>query len=140
MSLKTFKANINHLYEMLEFISQNAVLAGFNAVDISHIEISAEEALVNIISYAYPQGDGDIKITCIPKEGINLYFQILDNGVPFNPLTKPRKLDLHTPVEEKIPGGFGIYFITKMMDEVNYVRENDSNILTLVKHVNKKDV
>ena len=139
MSVKSFYSNIDNLYEMLEFISSQAELTGFSTLDISHIEIAAEEALVNIISYAYPEHVGNIEIACLTEKGEKLTIKIIDHGIPFNPLSKPKKVDLSKSVEELRPGGYGIYFITRMMDTVEYTRENDSNVLILIKHVIKKD-
>ena len=39
----------------------------------------------NIILYAYPEGEGDIDIKLWADDG-NLYLEIKDHGVPFNPL------------------------------------------------------
>ena len=58
--------------------------------------------------------------------------EIIDCGIPFDPLTLP-KPDVNAPIEDRKIGGLGIYMMRKLMDKVNYKREQGKNILTLVK-------
>lgn len=137
---KTFPATLDQLYEMLRYVREHAVLIGFERSHILKIELAAEEALVNIINYGYPQQNGDIHIHCSDRDIKGLKIIIKDHGIPFNPLVHASNftpiLDIETVIniETKI-GGYGIFFIFKLMDEVNYMRDEDSNILTLIKYI-----
>lgn len=135
---KTFPASLDQLYEMLRYIREQAALIGFEKPRILKIELAAEEALVNIISYGYPEKSGDIHIHCSNPEKVGLKIIIKDHGIPFNPLLHASNFN-RNPVfdlESKI-GGYGIFFIFKLMDEVNYIRDNGINILTLIKYMNE---
>jgi serine/threonine-protein kinase RsbW len=63
-----------------------------------------------------------------------LIVEIIDDGIPFDP-TSLKKPDLTLPAEERPIGGLGIFLITKIMDSVNYTRNNNQNILTLIKNI-----
>ena len=55
-----------------------------------------------------------------------------DSGRAFDPLAEPEK-DVKESVAEKKVGGLGLFMVRKMMDSVEYKRENGCNNLTLGK-------
>ena len=132
---KIFAAQLDNLYEMLLFIRNQAEALGFDEIEISKIELAAEEALVNIISYGYPVEPGQIDISCEKSYKNSLKIRIKDDGVPFNPLTNCKEHNPEAPIEARSVGGYGVFFIMKIMDEVEYKRENDHNILVMVKNI-----
>jgi serine/threonine-protein kinase RsbW len=134
MMNKTFTAHLDNLYEMLLFIRNQAESMGFDEIEISKIELAAEEALVNIISYGYPVTSGKIEIFCERVNNNGLKIVIKDNGVPFNPLSNSKQFDPQAPVEARAVGGYGVFFIMKIMDEVEYNRVDNSNVLSMIKY------
>ncbi len=127
-----FPASLDHLYQMLSFIREFVEGMGFNTSDLSKIELAAEEAIVNIISYGYSSHQGNIEITCQSPNPETVHITIKDDGIPYNPVANHKeksKLDLNNCTV----GGYGIYFIVKIMDDVKYTREDNSNVLMLVK-------
>ncbi|MCB1111403.1 MAG: ATP-binding protein [Chlamydiales bacterium] len=132
---KEFPASLDKLYEMLEFIVSEAQSTGFGDGHISKIELAAEEALVNIISHGYPSTEGTVEIHCfsLPNNGMKIVLK--DKGIPYNPLLGVDTFDPKKVSVDRNLGGYGIYFITKLMDEVDYKREEEANILTLIKYV-----
>jgi serine/threonine-protein kinase RsbW len=132
---KTFAAHLDNLYDMLLFIRNQAESVGFDEIEISKIELATEEALVNIISYGYPVNSGEIEILCDKVENNGLKIVLKDNGVPFNPLSNSKRFDPNAPVETRAVGGYGVFFIMKIMDEVEYNRVDGNNVLSMIKHV-----
>jgi anti-sigma regulatory factor (Ser/Thr protein kinase) len=127
---KNFQASLDHLYGMLDFIREEAEEAGFSHSIVSKIELACEEALVNIIHYGYPDYRGNIEIACVRPSSKGIKIIIKDRGIPFNPLTIAKKLDPKTANPKE---GYGVFFILKIMDEVRYNREDNCNVLTLIK-------
>lgn len=123
-------AKLENLGRFIESVSDCAKAQGFDQEEISRIELAAEEALVNIFRYAYPERLGDVEMTCKVDEG-RFILEIIDSGIPFD-LTAIPDPDVTAGIQERGAGGLGIFFIKKVMDEVRYRRENDQNILTLV--------
>lgn len=134
--MKTFPASLDKLYEMLQFVRLQAQDALFDESQTSKIELALEEALVNIISYGYPNRSGAIEIHCSAMDNTGLKIVLKDRGIPYNPLTNAKRFNPMDALEAKTIGGYGVYFILKIMDEVDYTRENNFNILTLVKYHN----
>jgi len=132
----TFPAELTRLRPMLAFVRMQLKSSPFGDAEIRRIEIALEEALVNIIHYAYQGREGVIEITYryYPLEQIEII--IKDYGTPFNPLENGKKVSLSPPAEERPVGGLGITLIKGLMDHLEYLRENDANILTLKKKCN----
>ncbi|HNQ51044.1 MAG TPA: SpoIIE family protein phosphatase [Candidatus Omnitrophota bacterium] len=125
-------AKLENLETMFAFIREGAARQGFVKEHIDKIQLACEEALVNVINYAYPGGTGDLEITYLNSNSY-LEITVIDSGVPFDPLSLPEP-DIHKPIEERQIGGLGVFMMKKIMDDVSYKRDNDRNILTLVKY------
>lgn len=125
------RAKIDHLRHLMEFVKNNAVRYGFSQRRISEIELATEEAIMNIISYAYEGSTGDVEITCKQDDDKCFIIDIVDTGKPFDVFTI-KEPDLTRDVVEREVGGLGIHFIKQFMDDIKYRREEDKNILTLI--------
>ncbi|MDO4160723.1 MAG: SpoIIE family protein phosphatase [Prevotellaceae bacterium] len=103
---------------------------------INSINLALEEALVNSIQYAYPEGtEGTISLSIQYNESSRtLTFVLKDQGKPFDP-TKVADADTTLPLEERPIGGLGIFLIRQIMDDVRYEYVDTSNILTMTKTV-----
>ena len=96
------------------------------------INLALEEAVVNVMSYAYPAGTkGNVNIEAEADEEW-LKFVISDNGVPFDP-TEKEEVDTTLNAEERPIGGLGIHLVRQIMDSINYEFIDDKNVLTLKK-------
>lgn len=127
---KVLPATLEHLYEAMECVVSFAEEQGFPPGRIMEIELSLEEALVNIIKYAYPDGKGDMEISCIPVGQGQFVVEISDTGIFFDILSA-KEPDITSGVEDRKIGGLGIYFVRKLMDDVTYSRKDEKNILRL---------
>lgn len=101
------------------------------------LRLALEEAVVNIMKYAYPSGTkGDVSIR-ITSDGKRLKFILSDAGIFFNP-TEAATADTTLSAEDRPIGGLGILLIRKLMDSINYERTEGRNELTLTKTINSK--
>ncbi len=124
-------AKIENLEHLIKFVSDCANKQGIDRKRIIEIEISTEEALVNIFNYAYQNVDGDVAIICKSDEKDEFVIEIEDSGVPFN-LLSLKEPDTTLDISERSIGGLGIFLMKKLMDDVQYKREEDRNVLTMV--------
>lgn len=130
---RQFVASMDNLRDMIAFIVKCAKGLGFDGDCLSQVELAAEEALVNVISYSYLGMDrGKVDIECSSPDR-NLKITITDHGTPFDPIAKGQGFDPEAALSNGAEGGFGIFLMTKMMDEVSYQHSNGANILTLLK-------
>lgn len=97
---------------------------------VFQINLALEEAVVNVMNYAYP-GQQDMSFTVsADDEGGEMRFIIDDEGIAFDP-TKAEDPDLELPVEERPIGGLGIMLVKQLSKSVAYERKNEHNILTI---------
>ena len=100
----------------------------------SQLNLALEEAVANVISYAYPEGtDGTVDIDA-KREGNKLSLVISDNGTAFDP-TAREAVDISAGVDKRPIGGLGIHLIREIMDTVSYERRDGKNVLTITKNI-----
>lgn len=95
-----------------------------------NVELALEEVLVNIINHAYAGRGGDIRLVCGIDDHSWFVMEISDSGKSFDVTAAPSP-DLTADLEGRKIGGLGIHFVRSLMDEVNYRREGEKNILEL---------
>ncbi|MEI2769738.1 MAG: ATP-binding protein [Candidatus Competibacter sp.] len=124
-------AELERLPAFLAYVRRMAETAGLSPAQASRLELAVEEALVNVCGHAYvgqPQAGMVFCRVAIRSEGLTV--SIVDEGLPFDPLTQPdpeRVLDL----DQREPGGLGILLIKSLASEVTYRREGDRNVLMI---------
>ena len=124
-------AKINNLRKLVELVSKCAKDLGLDPERITDIGVATEEALVNICNYAYQGEAGDVQVTCMLDDESRFIIEIEDTGIPFDVhgLDAP---DLTDDIAERQVGGLGVFIIKELMDDVQYRREDNKNILRLI--------
>lgn len=123
-------ATLEHLDRLQDFLASFARDAGFEGDRLSEIRLVVEEALVNIFRYAYPHEAGAVSLSCA-MDADSLLVTIIDRGLPFDPLSVTAP-DPTLSLEERAIGGYGILLMCRLTERVDYRRDGDCNILTLV--------
>jgi anti-sigma regulatory factor (Ser/Thr protein kinase) len=101
--------------------------------------ICCDEIFTNIASYAYTDGNGSVTVTVeFVSETKSLRIIFSDSGIAFNPL-EISEPDTSSALSERKVGGLGMFMVKKMMDSVEYCRQDGKNILTLTKCLEKQD-
>lgn len=101
------------------------------------INLALEELVSNVMLYAYPGKSGQVLVESGRRKvegGEKLIFTITDSGIPFDP-TKKEDADITLSAEEREIGGLGIHLVRQVMDEIYYRREEERNVLTIVKNL-----
>ncbi|MBQ3711862.1 MAG: SpoIIE family protein phosphatase [Bacteroidales bacterium] len=101
---------------------------------IPSLNLALEEAVTNVILYAYPKGIyGPVELDAL-REGDSLKFVLSDSGKPFDPTARP-DADIDASLEDRPIGGLGIHLVRSIMDTVSYEYRNGRNILTMTKNI-----
>ncbi len=122
-------AQMIYIEILLDFVLKEAKGSGFPVGRVSEIRLAAEEILVNIVNYAYPESGGDVLVRCLSKKDA-FVLEIVDSGRPFNIFEAPDP-DVSSGLWERDVGGLGIYFAKKMASKITYARAERQNRLTL---------
>lgn len=100
------------------------------------IQLALEEAVSNIMLYAYPEAEDSIITIGVEYDDSRVTFCIVDEGVAFDPTGLP-DVDTSLSSTEREIGGLGVFIVRKIMDRVGYNRKDGKNILTLTKLINR---
>jgi anti-sigma regulatory factor (Ser/Thr protein kinase) len=96
----------------------------------NQIAVVVDEIFSNIANYAYGDGTGYATVRVSAVAVGEIFLEFVDSGAPYNPLEKEDP-DITLSAEERGIGGLGIFMVKKMMDSVEYRREDGKNILTM---------
>jgi sigma-B regulation protein RsbU (phosphoserine phosphatase) len=131
----TVSASVDRLDDVQRFIEEKLEEAGCPQKEKGQIRLAAEEIFVNISRYAYPSGNGEVKVTVdISGQPAEASVTFTDTGIPFDPLSV-QDPDTTLPAEQRKTGGLGIFLARRMMDDVLYEYREGQNILTLKKRI-----
>jgi len=115
------------------FVVKQAREAGFDERAVHHCDLAVNEACTNIIEHGYRLNCNECVIDVVCRaDDQALTITIIDDSPAFNPLLRPNP-DPSTPIEERGVGGWGIFFIKKLMDKVAYSYDSNRNRLVMVK-------
>ena len=130
--------DIQEVPRLNAFVAEVCEAVGLSLPDIMKMKVAMEEAVVNVMNYAYPPDThGDVTIEAASND-VRLKFTIIDSGKPFDPTVKA-EVDTTLSAKERPIGGLGIHIVRQFMDSINYERVGDLNVLTLRKKLNIKD-
>ncbi|MBR5656712.1 MAG: SpoIIE family protein phosphatase [Prevotella sp.] len=132
----TLQNDVKEVEKLSAFIKQTTERLNIEKSLAYQLRLALEEAVVNVMEYAYPAGTtGDVNIR-VTSDGKHLKFIISDSGISFNP-TEASTADTTLSAEERPVGGLGIFLVRELMDSINYERIDGKNVLTLSKKIEK---
>ena len=131
----TLKNDVSELKNLHAMLKSAAEKLGLDTSTTRQIRLAVEEAVVNVMDYAYPKGqEGNITVKAMSNSK-SLKLIITDSGMAFDP-TEAARADITLSAEDRPVGGLGILLVRELMDSINYEREDGKNILTLMKNIN----
>jgi anti-sigma regulatory factor (Ser/Thr protein kinase) len=98
------------------------------------VDLCIEELFVNMATYN-TETDADILIELSPYEhGVEV--SLTDYDVErFDP-REAKDVDVNAPLDQRTPGGLGLYLVLKMVDSIHYQYRNRTSRITF--HVDRK--
>lgn len=122
--------------EILKAILQTSEIASCGKKLILDLRLACEEIVMNVTSYAYPDGSEGYLDVEIAKTEDRIVICFKDGGKPFNPLEQ-KKPDTKLSWIQRSIGGLGIFLVTKTMDNVHYAYVDNQNVFTIEKLIKK---
>ena len=120
--------NLEELHVLTEILQ--IFLRPYEMPSTTGLELTLEEILVNIVSYAYPDGGKHAIEFRVEVDENMITMKFIDSGIPFNPLAV-EKADTAKPMMERGIGGLGMHFVRNIRDMMEYQRKDDQNILRI---------
>lgn len=127
---RRFAAERESLPEIMVWLQRQSELL-LPPAQALRLQLAAEEAVVNIVDYAYADGAPDkyLQMTLLQEEGL-LTLTLEDAGQPFDPLAGCLP-DAAAPLEARRTGGWGMAMLQRFTDAAAYERQQEKNILRL---------
>lgn len=129
---------LTELRRMSEWLRQSSEYMGLPEPVIMDLDVCANEAVANTISYGYRDDDRhDIYLRLELTESRAVRLTIEDDAVPFNPFEAPSVLPFDNIENAKI-GGLGVHLVRSLMDECHYRHADGRNIITLIANASRQ--
>jgi len=97
---------------------------------IMQIGVAIDELFSNVVRYS---GSSNMKLILnVNEDVLTAKLTFIDEGVEYDPLKKTDP-DVSLSAEDREIGGLGIFLVKKIMDGVEYKRDGEKNVLTVVK-------
>jgi len=127
---KKFKRSFDELSRIVAMTESFFTEHGIDPALRNVVDLAIEELFVNMVNYN-TETRQDILLEMKPHDrGVEV--SLTDFDVErFDP-TELREVDIDAPLEERTPGGLGLYLVLKMVDAIHYEYRNRQSKITFV--------
>lgn len=115
---RSFKRSFGQLQEVFDFTNEFSLTHAINDKVRYVLDLAVEELFTNMVKYN-PGGGGDIQMR-LKIDGGELIVHLADpDSEPFD-VSKQRSIDLKRSLEDRKPGGLGVYLVQKLVENLHY--------------------
>ena len=115
---------LNDLHDLREYTENALEEIGVDADSRANLVLIVDEWVTNVISYAYPDGDGELELRVYVSNG-RVCVCIRDRGPEFDITAYGAVTVKNINAPESKPGGLGIELIRRLADKIEYSRTED---------------
>jgi serine/threonine-protein kinase RsbW len=130
---------IAEMEKVVDFVDRFGAVHAIPQAVTNDLNLCLDELLNNTISYGYEdQGPHSIAIDLSLANGL-LIAKIQDDAIPVDPL----KAVFAAPdegLQSRKVGGLGVHFVRTLMDELDYTRVGQHNVVTITKKIRGEGV
>jgi serine/threonine-protein kinase RsbW len=127
---KKFKRSFNELKNIVTMTETVFREQGLEPGLRNVVDLATEELFVNMVTYNTESSE-DILIEMKPH-AVGLEVSLTDYDVErFDP-TRASSVDVDAPLNERTPGGLGLYLVLKMVDSIHYEYRNRQSKITFI--------
>ena len=132
MTTLSLPANLAHLTTIREFVVRSGRELDLEEEALFELQLAVDEACTNVIKHAYGGQGGMIEVTVEPDEdGVRVTVRDWGRSFELQEIPVP---NVAIPLEQRELGGFGLYLIQQMVDDVHFDFDTENgNTLTMVK-------
>ena len=131
----TVPATLEHLKDVIDLVNGELAQRLCPIAVQNQINVALEELYVNVCNYAYAGADepGSCQVSYVYHTNPNtMVVQLVDTGVPFDPVTQTDPT-VPSSIEEAKIGGLGIMMTKRMTDDLSYLRDGNANVVAFKK-------
>jgi anti-sigma regulatory factor (Ser/Thr protein kinase) len=135
---ESFSRNFNELKNIVSFTQAFFAEQDINPALRNIVDLCVEELFVNMVTYN-TETQADILIE-LSRHDEGVQVSLTDFDVErFDP-RQAGAVDVTLPLEERTPGGLGLYLVMKMADSIHYEYRDRTSKITFIADGHKTDV
>ncbi len=115
------------------FVEQQASEAGLNERAVNQVRMAVDEACANVVEHAYEGEGGHHLDVRVETHGDEVVVRILHTGRSFDPSGYKGPAKLEEAIRQRRSGGFGVFLMQRLMDEVQYLTRGPVSEVRLTK-------
>jgi anti-sigma regulatory factor (Ser/Thr protein kinase) len=124
-----FAARRDAVPAMVDFVAEQAILAGLADRRVAHLRIAVEEIALNISEHAAGGAEVCLGIA-VRGDARRFVAELEDDGPAFDPGAAPTP-HVDAQLDGTCLGGLGVLLVRRLMDGFHYRRERSRNVVTL---------
>ncbi len=135
---KNFRREMGSLQKAFAFIDEFAERQKIDDSVKRSVYLAVDELFTNMVKY-HPANSNDITIV-LERAADEMTVKLVDRDVePFD-ITEAKNPHLPGSLDERKPGGLGIYLTKNVIDDIKYEYRDRTSIITLTKRLRRNDV
>lgn len=135
---RNFPRHLDSLAAVFEVLDQFAAEERIDDESKHSISLAVDELFTNMVKY-HPDNTNTITLELRADEGTAV-IHLIDRDVDEFDLTKKKDPLLSASLDERTPGGLGIFLTKKLMDDVQYRYGDRTSIIILKKKFRRNNV
>lgn len=128
---------IESLENIGDFIRESLPPGSFTDDMLNDLQLAVDEACTNVIVHGYQGTPGEISIK-LDFSDRSVIITIMDTAPPFDGNGVPEPV-LTSNMQDRKPGGLGLYLMRSLMNKVSFERIDGHNVLTMEKNLEGKE-
>ena len=130
---QVFQRNLSELDRIFHFVEENLPSRKVGKKVSFSIKFVVEELFTNMVKYG-KGSPGEITLKIRDGEGSCVVTMIEDDADRFD-VTEAPEVDISQSLDERTPGGLGIYLVNKIVDSIDYHYANRRSTITFSKRM-----
>jgi anti-sigma regulatory factor (Ser/Thr protein kinase) len=128
-----YRSLIQEIPAIREDLSKLQALWAIPDSEMRQVSLIVEEIFSNIIRFAYTDTIEHVVSIRLERSDENIIIQIIDDGIPFNPLE--HHTGLSSDPASSLDGGMGLTLIKTFSNSISYERVDKKNQLLITKTI-----
>jgi serine/threonine-protein kinase RsbW len=136
---RDFPRHLDSLSTLYEFAEEIMAASDVDGSVRFPVHLAMEELFVNMVKYN-PRVSTDIQVDVSVTPENSVEVSMVDRGGVEFDVTKQRPVDIEAPLEERTPGGLGVYLIQNLVDTLRYEYQDGRGEVIFTKGSGKEHV
>jgi anti-sigma regulatory factor (Ser/Thr protein kinase) len=126
----TFPGTLDSLEAIRTFVGDAAARAGLDSGAVYRLSLAVDEVATNVVMHGYQENScsGSIEVDSAIEDGM-LVVRMFDTSPEYTPDDhEVLPEDLSVPLEDREPGGLGLFLTAQSVDDFRYERLDGRNL------------